>query len=135
MKELLDLVDQTGTTDSIAVEIDGERTPVILLHTTGVKSGAERRTPVIRIERDGVYAVVASAGGADTNPSWYHNVKANPDVVVQDRTEISRFTAREVTDDERARWWDEAVSTFPPYADYASQTTRAIPVLVLEPRG
>lgn len=134
MKELLDLVDQSGTTDSIAVEIDGEKTPVILLHTTGVKSGVERRTPVIRIERDGVYAVVASAGGADTNPSWYHNVKADPDVVVQDGAEISRFTAREVTDNERARWWNEAVSTFPPYAHYASQTTRTIPVLVLESR-
>lgn len=82
---------------------------------------------MIRIERDGVYA-------AETNPSWYHNVKAHPDVVVQDRTEISRFTAREVADDERAQWWDEAVSTFPSYADYASQTTRTIPVLVLEPR-
>ncbi|MFD4357369.1 nitroreductase family deazaflavin-dependent oxidoreductase [Nocardia sp. NPDC058519] len=108
--------------------------PVILLTTTGAKSGKLRKTPLMRVEHDGEYAVVASLGGAPKNPVWYYNVKADPHVELRDGTTTKDYTAREVSGDERARWWERAVAVWPDYDEYTKKTDRVIPVFVLTPR-
>ncbi len=105
--------------------------PVILLTTVGAKSGKLRKTPLMRVEHDGEYAVVASLGGAPKNPVWYYNIKANPRVEVQDGTERHDYQAREAVGEEKARWWDRAVQVWPDYANYQKKTDRQIPVFVL----
>lgn len=105
---------------------------VILLTTVGAKTGKLRKTPLMRVEHDGAYAVVASLGGAPKHPVWYFNVKANPHVELQDGTETHDYLAREVTGDEKVLWWGRAVEAYPDYADYQQKTTREIPVFVLE---
>jgi F420H(2)-dependent quinone reductase len=107
--------------------------PVILLTTVGAKSGKIRKTPLMRVEHDGEYAIVASLGGAPKNPVWYHNVKANPRVELQDGTTAGEYEAREVFGDEKAQWWDRAVEAWPDYANYQTKTDRQIPVFVLSP--
>jgi len=107
--------------------------PVIVLTSVGAKSGKIRKTPLMRVERDGSYAVVASLGGAPEHPVWYHNLKANPHVELQDRATKRDYTAREVTGEEKAQWWDRAVQAWPDYAAYQKKTKRQIPVFVLEP--
>jgi deazaflavin-dependent oxidoreductase (nitroreductase family) len=107
--------------------------PVILLTTRGAKSGKIRKTPLMRVEHDGRYAIVASLGGAPNHPVWYHNVVAQPQVRLQDGPTVRDMTAREVTGAEKAEWWDRAVAAFPDYADYQKKTEREIPVFVLEP--
>ncbi|MBF9069706.1 nitroreductase family deazaflavin-dependent oxidoreductase [Streptacidiphilus fuscans] len=106
---------------------------VILLTSRGVKSGKLRKTPLMRVEHDGSYAVVASQGGAPKHPVWYWNLKADPNVELRDGTAVQDMTAREVTGDEKAQWWERAVAAFPDYADYQLKTDRQIPVFVLEP--
>ncbi|NMH98090.1 nitroreductase family deazaflavin-dependent oxidoreductase [Pseudonocardia acidicola] len=107
--------------------------PVIILTTRGARSGKLRKSPLMRVEHDGSYAAVASLGGAPKNPVWYYNVKADPQVELQDGPERRDYTARELTGDEKATWWDRAVAAFPDYADYQRKTDREIPVFVLEP--
>lgn len=107
--------------------------PVIVLTSIGAKSGKLRKTPLMRVEHDGNYAVVASLGGAPEHPVWYHNLKANPHVELQDRDTKRDYTAREVTGEEKATWWERAVATWPDYAKYQTKTDRQIPVFVLEP--
>ena len=106
--------------------------PVIVLTSLGAKSGKLRKTPLMRVEHDGTYAVVASLGGAPKNPSWYYNLGKNPHVELQDRAMKHDYLAREVTGDEKAVWWDRAVAAYPDYADYQTRTDRQIPVFVLE---
>jgi deazaflavin-dependent oxidoreductase (nitroreductase family) len=109
--------------------------PVIILTTRGRTSGALRKSPLMRVEHGGAYAVVASMGGAPRHPLWYGNLLANPDdVTVQDGANVYRMRAREVTGDEKATWWQRAVEVWPSYNDYQARTTRVIPVVVLEPR-
>ncbi|MEU9322603.1 nitroreductase family deazaflavin-dependent oxidoreductase [Streptomyces canus] len=126
-----------GTTLSVLVareEDEGLRdVPVVILTTLGAKSGKIRKSPLIRVEHDGSYAVVASAGGAPKHPVWYHNAVADPRVELQDGPVRRDMLAREVTGDEKALWWARAVEAFPPYAEYQKNTDREIPVLVLEP--
>jgi deazaflavin-dependent oxidoreductase (nitroreductase family) len=107
--------------------------PVIVLTSIGAKTGRLRKTALMRVERDGVYAVVASLGGAARNPVWYYNLKANPQVELQDRATKRDYTAREVTGAEKAVWWERAVEAYPDYANYQARTRREIPVFVLEP--
>ncbi|WP_328898760.1 MULTISPECIES: nitroreductase family deazaflavin-dependent oxidoreductase [unclassified Streptomyces] len=107
--------------------------PVIVLTTVGAKSGKIRKTPLMRVEHDGRYAVVASQGGAPTHPVWYHNLKAEPRAELQDGPTRRDMTAREVTGAEKEQWWERAVDAFPDYADYQKKTDRQIPVFVLEP--
>ena len=107
--------------------------PVILLTTIGAKTGKIRKTPLMRVEHDGEYAVVASLGGAPKNPVWYYNVKAHPRVELQDGTVAGDYQAREVFGDEKAIWWKRAVAAYPDYADYQAKTDRQIPVFVLTP--
>lgn len=109
--------------------------PVVILTTIGAKSGKVRKTPLMRVEHDGAYAVVASLGGAPKHPVWYHNVVANPNVELQDGPSKSDMVAKEVTGDEKATWWDRAVAAYPDYADYQKKTDRQIPVFVLTPKN
>lgn len=105
--------------------------PVIILTTVGDKSGKIRKTPLMRVEHGGEYAVVASMGGAPKNPVWYYNVAANPHVELQDKADKWEMVAREVTGTEREEWWRRAVEAYPPYVGYQQNTDRVIPVFVL----
>ncbi|GAB3691298.1 nitroreductase family deazaflavin-dependent oxidoreductase [Saccharopolyspora tripterygii] len=107
--------------------------PVVVLTTKGARSGKIRKTPVMRVEHDGRYAVVASLGGAPQNPVWYHNIRANPTVELQDGPVRRDYAARELSGEERELWWDRAVAAFPNYAEYQTKTDRTIPVVLLEP--
>jgi F420H(2)-dependent quinone reductase len=105
--------------------------PVVIITTRGRKSGKIRKFPLMRVEHDGEYALVASLGGAPTNPTWYGNLIADPTaLMIQDGAEPHDFVAREVQGDERASWWERAVEAYPSYADYQMKTSRIIPVLV-----
>ena len=106
--------------------------PIIVLTSVGAKSGKLRKNALMRVEHDGVYAVVASLGGAPQNPTWYHNLVANPQVELQDGAVRKDYTAREVTGDEKAVWWERSVAAWPDYANYQKKTDRQIPVFVLE---
>jgi deazaflavin-dependent oxidoreductase (nitroreductase family) len=108
--------------------------PVIIVTTRGAKTGKVRKFPLMRVERGGEYALVASKGGAEHNPQWYHNLVAHPDeVALQDGPAPFRVTVREVRGDERVTWWERAVAAYPPYAEYQEKTTREIPVLIGTP--
>jgi len=107
--------------------------PVVLLTTVGAKTGKLRKTPLMRVEHDGQYAVVASLGGAPKHPVWYHNIVAHPRVELQDGTVSGDYEAREVFGEEKATWWARAVEVWPDYADYQQKTDREIPVFVLTP--
>lgn len=119
---------EQGTTDGVQV---ADR-PVVLFTTTGAKSGKKRYVPLMRVEENGRYAMVASKGGAPEHPAWYRNVKAHPQVTVQDGQKVAELTAREVSGDEREHWWNLAVAAYPPYAENQVNTDRLIPVFVLE---
>jgi F420H(2)-dependent quinone reductase len=107
--------------------------PIIVLTSVGAKTGKLRKTPLMRVEHDGLYAVVASQGGAPKHPVWYFNLKANPHVELQDGAIKRDYQARELSRDEKAVWWERAVETWPDYAKYQTRTERQIPVFVLEP--
>jgi deazaflavin-dependent oxidoreductase (nitroreductase family) len=107
--------------------------PVILLTSIGAKTGKLRKTPLMRVEHDGQYAIVASLGGAPKHPVWYHNVKKNPRVELQDGAVTGDYEAREVFGDEKTIWWERAVQAWPDYAKYQTKTERQIPVFVLTP--
>ena len=107
--------------------------PVVLLTTIGAKTGKIRKTPLMRVEHDGEYAIVASLGGAPKNPVWYYNIRAHPRVELQDGTESADYEAREVFGEEKATWWRRAVEVWPDYTDYQRKTDREIPVFVLTP--
>ncbi len=106
--------------------------PVVVVTSRGARTGKIRKTPLMRVEHGGSYAVVASMGGAPTNPVWYHNLVANPGVELQDGQVRRDMIAREVSGSEKAQWWERAVQAFPDYADYQRKTDRPIPVFVLE---
>ena len=111
-----------------------EGAPLLLLHTTGAKSGAERTNPMMyRDLGDGRVAVFASKAGADTNPDWYHNLVANPEVTAEIGTETRSFRARTASHDEREPIWAKQKADYPGFADYEANTTREIPVVILEP--
>ena len=109
--------------------------PVVVLRTRGSRTGLLRKTPLMRVEHRGVYALVASRAGADEDPAWYRNVLADPHVELQDGEARHVRTARELGGAERSAWWSRACTVFPSYADYQSRTRRRIPVLLLEPPG
>ncbi len=110
--------------------------PVIIVTTRGNQSGKLRKTPLMKVEHEGEYALVASKGGAPTHPVWYHNLKADPDAVtIQDGPEPFDAAVREISGDERVAWWDRAVAAYPPYAEYQTKTDRVIPVFLATRRG
>ncbi|WP_435240519.1 nitroreductase family deazaflavin-dependent oxidoreductase [Streptomyces cucumeris] len=129
VRDQVELIESSGGADGTTLR----GMPVVLLTTRGAKSGKIRKTPLMRVEHDGHYAIVASLGGAPEHPVWYHNVVADPRVELRDGPVRQDMTAREVTGDEKARWWERAVQAYPDYADYQRKTDRQIPVFVLEP--
>jgi deazaflavin-dependent oxidoreductase (nitroreductase family) len=128
-REQAEKIMASGGTD--ATELQGK--PVILLTTVGAKTGKIRKTPLMRVEHDGEYAIVASLGGAPKHPVWYHNIKAHPRVELQDGPVNKEYEAHEVLGDEKAVWWERAVEAWPDYAEYQTKTDRQIPVFVLTP--
>ncbi|MFF0089133.1 nitroreductase family deazaflavin-dependent oxidoreductase [Streptomyces canus] len=141
VRDQVELYESSGGTEGATLSVlvareEDERVrdvPVVILTTLGAKSGKIRKSPLIRVEHDGNYAVVASAGGAPKHPVWYHNAMADPRVELQDGPVRRDMLAREVTGDEKAVWWARAVEAFPDYAEYQKNTDREIPVLVLAP--
>jgi len=128
-RDQVELYERSGGTEGT----DNQGRPVIVLTSVGAKTGKLRKTPLMRVEHDGEYAVVASRGGAPTHPVWYWNLVKNPHVELQDGNVKRDYTAREVSGEERAAWWERAVEAWPPYAEYQTKTDRIIPVFVLTP--
>jgi deazaflavin-dependent oxidoreductase (nitroreductase family) len=133
VRDQVEVYERTGGTQGNTLRETG--LPVIILATIGNKSGKIRKTPLMRVEHDGEYALVASMGGAPKHPVWYYNLSAEPNAAtVQDGPEPFDVHVREATGDERIEWWERAVAAFPPYADYQNKTERIIPLLIASRR-
>jgi F420H(2)-dependent quinone reductase len=130
VREQVEEYERSGGTRSTTLRDTGM--PVVIVTSRGVRSGKLRKTPLMRVEHGGRYLAVASQGGAPKHPVWYHNLMADPLVELQDGPVKQDMRARVLTGDERAEWWERAVATFPPYADYEKRTEREIPVFLLE---
>jgi deazaflavin-dependent oxidoreductase (nitroreductase family) len=131
VRDQVELYERTGGREGNTLRDTG--LPIVVFTTRGARSGKVRKNPLMRVEHDGAYAMVASQGGAPEHPSWYHNLKAHPDqVTVQDGPEPWDGVAREVTGAEKAEWWERAVAAYPAYAEYQARTDREIPVFVVE---
>ena len=129
VRNQVEAYERSGGKDANTLRDTGQ--PIIVVTTQGNKSGKIRKTPLMRVEHDGDYALVASQGGAPTHPVWYYNLKSDPDAVtIQDGSEPFDMTVHEATGDERDQWWTRAVAAFPPYAEYQRKTERVIPVFV-----
>jgi deazaflavin-dependent oxidoreductase (nitroreductase family) len=110
--------------------------PVIVVTSRGAKTGKVRKNPLMRVEHNGQYALVASKGGTPENPEWYHNLVAHPDeITIQDGSAPFAVTVRQLNGDERATWWERAVAAYPPYEEYQQNTRRQIPVFVATRAG
>src|SRR5712691_2024317 len=134
VREQVETYERTGGREANTLLDTG--LPVIIVTTRGNKSGKLRKTPLMRVEHDGEYALVASMGGAPKNPIWYYNLKAHPDaVVIQAGPEPFDAALREVSGSERDEWWKRAVAAYPPYAEYQERTERTIPVFVARRRA
>ena len=130
VRKQVETIEETGTTTSVHIQ----HRPVVLLTMRGKASGKVRKVPLMRVEHEGVYAAVASKGGAPDHPQWYFNLLAHPDLDLQDGTEVTAVRAREISGAEREQWWPRCVEAFPNYAEYQTKTDRLIPVFLLEPR-
>jgi deazaflavin-dependent oxidoreductase (nitroreductase family) len=126
--DMVEKIEQAGTTNVI---VQGKG--VVLLTMRGAKTGKIRKVPLMRVEHDGQYAVVASLGGAPKHPVWYYNLKAEPKLQLQDGEVTSEFVARELDGEEREQWWARSVEAWPDYAEYQTKTDRILPVFLLEP--
>lgn len=129
VREQVETYERTGGREG--AEMRG--VPIVVITSRGSRSGKLRKNPVMRVEHDGVYAAVASKGGAPDNPAWHANMLAEPLVELQDGPAPADYRAREVHGEERAVWWQRAVAVWPDYDEYAARTDREIPVMVLEP--
>ena len=132
VREQVELYEGSGGTQGTTLRDSG--LPVIIVTNRGNKTGAIRKTPLMRVKDGSNYVLVGSRGGAPTNPVWVYNLRADGDVEIRDETEVYAMQVREVEDaEERARLWEVAVGAFPPYEEYQDRTTRKIPVFVAEP--
>ena len=132
VREQVELYESSGGTEGTTLRDTG--LPVIIVTNTGNRTGAIRKTPLMRVKDESSYILVGSKGGALENPVWVYNLRASGDVEIRDRTAVHEMRVREVEDEgERARLWELAVSAFPPYEDYQNRTSRTIPVFVAEP--
>src|SRR5579875_1984474 len=126
VRDQVDAYERSGGQEANTLRDTG--LPIIVITTRGNKSGKLRKTPLMRVEHNGEYALVASRGGAPTHPVWYYNLKAAPDAVtLQDGAQPFDVRVRELSGEERATWWQRAVQAYPPYAEYQTRTTRQIP--------
>jgi deazaflavin-dependent oxidoreductase (nitroreductase family) len=128
-QDQIDTILRTGTTDGLGIQ----GMEIVLITYRGRKTGKLRRLPLMRVEHDGVYAAVASKGGAPEHPGWYTSIRDEPHVELQDGTVTKDYIARELSGEEREVWWKRSVAAYPPYAEYQEKTDRLIPVFVLEP--
>src|SRR5262245_34969069 len=134
VRDQVELYEGSGGTQATTLRDTG--LPVIIVTHTGNKTGAVRKTPLMRVKDGKNYVLVGSVGGAPNNPVWVYNLRANPAVEIRDLTEVQPMRVREVADPaERARLWALAVAAFPPYAEYQAKTTRQIPVFLATPRS
>ena len=132
VRDQVELYEKSGGTEGTTLRDTG--LPVIIVTHTGGKTGANRKTPLMRVKDGAHYVLVGSMGGAPTSPVWVYNLRANPSVEIRDLAAVQRMRVREVEDEaERARLWALAVAAYPPYAEYQAKTTRRIPVFVAEP--
>lgn len=132
VREQVELYERSGGTQGTTLRDTG--LPVIIVTNAGNKTGAIRKTPLMRVADGENYVLVGSVGGAPKNPVWVYNLRANPEVRIRDKTEVQDMRVREVKDPaERARLWEIAVAAFPPYEDYRKRTSRVIPLFVAEP--
>ncbi|SPE64327.1 putative nitroreductase/MT1609 [Streptomyces netropsis] len=131
IREQVELYERSGGTQGNTLWDTG--LPIVILMMRGAKSGRVRKVPVMRVEHHGRYAAVASKAGFPRHPDWYFNLRAEPYVELQDGPAPQAMTARELAGEERTEWWERAVATYPPYAEYQEKTNRVIPVFVLEP--
>ncbi|MBV8183475.1 MAG: nitroreductase family deazaflavin-dependent oxidoreductase [Hyphomicrobiales bacterium] len=133
VREQVELYESSGGTRGTTLRDTG--LPVVLVTHVGNKTGAIRKTPLMRVKDGNNYVLVGSQGGAPTDPVWVHNLRANPQIELRDETVVKPMRVREVEHEaERKRLWDLAVAAYPPYAEYQERTTRRIPVFVAEPR-
>ena len=131
VREQVELYESSGGTKGTTLRDTG--LPCILFTHKGNKTGAVRKTPLMRVKVANAYVLVGSQGGAPKDPVWVHNLRANPDIELRDATVVQKMRVREVTDPgERAKLWTAAVAAFPPYAEYQKKTTRLIPVFIAE---
>jgi len=127
VRNQVELIESSGGTKGTTLR----DMPVIIVTSVGAKSGKLRKNPVMRVEHEGEYLLVASKGGAPKHPVWYFNLRADPQAVtIQDGPEPFGVAVRELSGEERAVWWQRAVAAFPPYADYQVKTERLIPVFL-----
>jgi F420H(2)-dependent quinone reductase len=132
VRDQIELYESSGGTRGTTLLDTG--LPVIIVTHTGNKTGAIRKTPLMRVKDGNSYVLVGSKGGAPTNPVWVHNLRVNPDVEIRDETVVQPMRVREVEDEaERARLWKLAIAAYPPYTEYQERTARRIPVFVAEP--
>jgi F420H(2)-dependent quinone reductase len=134
VREQVDQYERSGGTEGTTLRDTG--LPVIIVTHTGNKTGAIRKTPLMRVKDGANYILVGSMGGAPANPVWVYNLRANPAVEIRDHAAVQPMRVREVKDEvERARLWKLAIAAFPPYEEYQAKTTRRIPVFIAEPRS
>jgi len=134
VREQVDAYERSGGAEANTLLDTG--LPIVVVTTRGNKSGKLRKTPVMRVEHGGQYALVASKGGAPSHPQWYYNLKADPDaVMLQDGAEPFDVRVRELDGAERDEWWRRAVAAYPPYAEYQEKTDRRIPIFLATRRG
>ncbi len=132
VRDQVALYEGSGGTEGTTLRDSG--LPVIIVTTLGVKSGKIRKIPLMKVEHDGEYALVASKGGAPTHPVWYYNLKDNAGPIeIQDGPAPAEYSVREITGDERAEWCVRSVAAYPPYAEYQEKTDREIPVFIATP--
>lgn len=132
VREQVELYESSGGTKGTTLRDTG--LPVVIVYNRGNKTGALRKTPLMRVKDDKNYVLVGSMGGAPKHPVWVYNLRANPDVEIRDETVVTPMRVREVEDEsERARLWSLAVEAYPPYAEYQERTKRRIPVFLAEP--
>lgn len=133
VREQVERYEATGGREANTLRDTGM--PIIIIATRGAKTGKVRKQGLMKVEQDGVYALVGSQGGAPTDPGWVHNLRAAPDqVTVQDGPEPWDGVVREISGEEKRVWWDRSVAAYPPYAEYQQKTDREIPVFLFERR-
>ncbi len=133
--EQVETYEASGGTEANTLRETG--IPIIVMWTIGASSGLLRKVPLMRVEADGEYAIIASKGGAPDHPAWYHNLVADPEVRIQDGPAPLDYRVDLADGDERQRWWDLGVSVFPNYAKYeitATEAGRVIPVFIARPQ-
>ncbi len=129
VRDQVDLYEGSGGTEGTTLR----GVPCVVVTSLGAKSRKLRKTPLMRVEHDGSYALVASKGGAPSHPTWFHNLVAHPTIELQDGPDRRDYTVRIAEGDERATWWERSVAVWPDYAEYQAKTDREIPVFVAEP--